>query len=59
MLSAVFYFPIIVNYRNFGHNGITAISNSAIQHKKLTFFQLFTYLSPEFFFPYTITVLLS
>jgi hypothetical protein len=44
MLSAIFfrchliYFPIFFNYWNFGRNGMIAISNSAIKHKKLTFF---------------------
>jgi len=44
MLSALFfccygiYFPIFVNYWNFGHNGMTAISNHEIKHKQLTSF---------------------
>jgi hypothetical protein len=47
MLSAVFFrcheicFPIFFNYWKFGHNGMIAISNFAIKHKKLTLFSTF------------------
>jgi hypothetical protein len=47
MLPAVFfrcqgiYFSIFVNYWNFGHNGMIAISNFAIKHKKLTILSTF------------------
>ena len=67
MLSAVFFrchricFPIFVNYWNFGHNGIIAISNSAIKHKKLTLFSTFhlfvstVFLSRHYLFTFYLT----
>jgi len=46
------HFPLFVNYYNFGDNRMIVTSKCAIKTLKVTWlFQLFSYFSPQFFFP--------